>query len=66
MPILLGLTHNQVNIVTHEKQMDVEMIALHNETMDILNHLQNQSDSLSKMLQNENSMNINYYYIGLA
>ena len=35
------------------------MIALHNETMDILNHLQNQSDSLSKMLQNENSMNIN-------
>ena len=54
-----ALTHNQVNIVTHEKQMDVEMIALHNEMMDILNHSQNQSDSLSKMLQNENSMNIN-------
>ena len=57
--LVTALTHNQVNIVTHEKQMDVEMIALHNKTMDILNHLQNQSDSLSKMLQNKNSMNIN-------
>jgi hypothetical protein len=54
-----AMTVNQANIIQHEKTMDNELTALHNESMDLLNHINNQSDSLASLFHNEDELNLN-------
>ena len=50
------MTVNQANIIQHEKTMDNELTALHNESMDLLNYINNQSDSLASLFHNEDEL----------
>ena len=48
------LKNNQMNIVTHEHLIDSELIALNNETHELLAHLTNQSSKLKTLFEDEN------------
>ena len=48
------LNKNQLNIVTHEHLVDTELIALNNETHELLTHLTNQSSKLKTLFEDEN------------
>ena len=39
---------NQANIIQHDKQIDEDLVNLHNESIDILNHVSKQAVSLKK------------------
>ena len=51
------LKSNQLNIVTHEHEIDSELVALNNESHKLLSHLTNQSSRLKTLFEDENALN---------